>query len=195
MEGDFPMMRSALLWLFASVALMGLGACKSETTPPAQPPETTAGMTYTVGDTFATLAAIHSAEIEHGMLAQKMAVNPRVKDFAEKVVNDHRVRMQKDAQLMSGLGVTPRPNPVSQDIKATSDRQTKKLSALSGADFDRAYLDEQIAYYRTALDTFDKDLLPNARDPQIRADIMDARAKANEHLKEAQDLRLSLTNQ
>jgi putative membrane protein len=148
----------------------------------------------TVGDTFGVLNAIHSAEIEHGMLAQSKATDARVKTFAANVVNDHKARMQKDRSLMTGLGVTPKDGDLSRQIKAAADEETTRLNALSGADFDRAYIEGQIRYYRGVLDTFDRQLLPNVRDPQIKADLSESRARANEHLKEAQDIRVSLIN-
>jgi putative membrane protein len=208
------MIRNAFLSLIALGLMVASSACKSETAPPAQAPQTTAGTTgsttpgttsgamgagmtsssSSVGDTFGALRAIHSAEIEHGMLAQSKATDPRVRAFAEKVVNDHKVRMKKDEGLMTGLGVTPKDTAVSQQIKSAADQETARLNGLSGTDFDRAYIEGQVTYYRKVLDTFDKDLLPNIRDAQIRADVAEARARANEHLKEAQDLRNSLIN-
>ena len=198
-EGEFPTNQRASLSLLASIVLLGSAACQSETKPPKEPTQTTAGTTaqtqFTASDTFGVLRALHTAEVEHGKLAQQKTKDPRVKAFAERVVADHKARMQKDEQLMSGLGIKPRGNVVSDQIKAAADQQTARLESMSGTDFDRAYLEEQINYYRAALDTFDKDLLPNARDPQIKADLTEARGRADSHLKEAQDLRLSLTGE
>lgn len=192
--------KAAVLSLLAPVLLVGASACKNEESAPPEAPQTAAGTTTTtsstsaVGDTFGALRAIHTAEVDLGSMAQKKATDPRVKAFATKVVNDHTTRMKKDDKIMAGLGISPTDNPVSQQISASADQEKARLDALSGADFDRAYIDEQIKYYRSAIDTFDKDLLPNVRDPQIRSRVEEARSRANEHLKEAQDLRLSLIN-
>ena len=190
------MVRRASLSLLACVGLLGVAACKSENTPPAEAPQTTAGTAerqFTSGDTFGVLRAIHQGEVDQGMLAQQKASDPRVRAYAEKVVNDHKARMQKDEQLMSGLGVSARDNDVSRQIKSSADRQNAKLDQMSGLDFDRTYLDDQIGYYRMVLDTFDRDLLPNARDPQVRATLQNARERANDHLREAQDFRNALS--
>jgi putative membrane protein len=193
--------KAAVLSLFAPVLLVGASACKNEETPPPEAPQAATGTTTTtsstsaVGDTFGALRAIHTAEVDLGSMAQKKATDPRVRAFATKVVNDHTTRMKKDDKIMAGLGISPTDNPVSQQISASADQEKARLDALSGADFDRAYIDEQIKYYRSAIDTFDKDLLPNVRDPQIRSRVEEARSRANDHLKEAQDLRLALINQ
>lgn len=191
--------RNTLLTLLASGVLLATGACKSETTPPVEVPETTAGAPaaakFTVSDTFGALGAIHNAEIAHGKMAMQKATSPEVKAFAKKVVADHEARLRKDDELMGALGISPKQSSVSSQIKSAADDQSMRLDSMSGADFDRAYIDEQIKYYRMALDVFDKELLPEARDPQVRANLTEARARANAHLEEAQALRLSLINQ
>jgi putative membrane protein len=188
----------------ASALALSSAACENETKPPPEPPQTTAGpaagggstsvQSGTVGDTFGTLKAIHTSEVELGNLAMQKATDPRVKAYAENVVADHKARMRRDDNLMNGLGVTPRETAASQQIKSNADQQMTRLNGMSGADFDRAYIESQINYYRSAIDVFDRDLLPNAKDPQIRQDLTESRARANEHLKEAQDIRLTLIN-
>jgi putative membrane protein len=179
-------------------ALAAAGCMKGPETPAeTNSTQTTSASTttttdFTIGDTFGALRALHMAEVGHGTTAMARASDPKVKAYAEKVVNDHKARMKKDDKLMQSLGISPRENAVSEHIKSVADAQGSRLDALSGPEFDRAYLDDQISYYRTALDTFDKELLPAARDPKVRQQILDARSKANDHLREAQDLRLSL---
>jgi len=184
--------RAALL----ACGLLATGACKSET-PPAQAASTTGASTTTtnlsVGDTFHALATLHTKEIEINTLAERNSTDPRVKAFAQKVIQDHQSRMQKDAQIASSMGVKPTDNEVSQRIRAVADDEMSKMSSLSGSAFDRTYIDGEIGYYRAVLDAFDHQLLPNTKDPRVRADLMDARNRANEHLKEAQDLRGMLT--
>jgi putative membrane protein len=190
------MFRRVSLSLLACAGLLGTPACKSENAPPPEAPQTTAGAPehqFTAGDTLGVLRAIHSGEIDHGMLAQKKASDPRVRDYAEKLVNDHKGRMQKDEQLSNAVGVAPRDSEISSQIKSSSDRETSNLQSMSGVDFDRTYLDGQISYFRMVLDTLDRDLLPNARDPQLRASLQNSREQANDHLREAQELRNAIS--
>ena len=172
--------------------LLATGACNSET-PPAQAASTTGASTtttsFTVADTFHALATLHTKEIEINTLAERTTTDPRVKAFAQKVVQDHRLRMQKDSQIVGRMGIKPTDNEVSQRIRAIADDEMSRMSSLSGSAFDRTYIDGEIGYYRSVLDAFDHQLLPNTRDPAVRADLIDARNRANDHLKEAQDLR------
>ena len=181
------MSKRVSLSLFASVVLLGAVACESETAPP---PQTTAATmsTFTVGDIFGALRAIHAAEIEHGALAQKKAVDPRVKAFATNVLDDHERRTGRDDELIRTLRIKPKESRVSTWIRAASNRRTARLDSLSGDDFDRAYLEEQIRYYRSVLETFDNDLTPVARKELVKANVTEARDRSSEHLREAQDL-------
>jgi len=183
---------SGVLTLASAGCMKGPETAPAEASTTQTTTATTTTTEFTVGDTFGALRALHMAEVEHGTTAMAKASDPKVKAFAAKVVNDHKARMKKDDRLMSGLGISPRQSAISDQIKSVSDAQSSKLDALSGAEFDRAYLDDQISYYRTALDTFDKNLLPAAKEPKVKAEIMDARTKAKDHLNEAQELRLSL---
>jgi putative membrane protein len=174
--------------------VVGSAACEPETTPPPGTAETTAAAasTFTAGDTFGALRVIHAVELEHGRLAERKATDPRVRAFAEQVVADHLDRMDRDDQLMRSLHVKPRRNRVCNWLESVSDRRVARLDALSGSDFDRAYLEEQISYYRSVLDTFDKDLTPSARNPRLRAGLDEAIERANGHLREAEALQTEL---
>ncbi len=188
----------------ASIVVLGGFACSSsQKQAPQSPTQTTSAEvsappkteTMTAGDVFAVLRNIHRAEIDKGKLAQKKATDPRVKAFADEVVKDHEARIQKDEQLMKALNISPRDNKVSDEIKNSADKRNADLGTMSGAGFDKAYIEDQVSYYRAVLDTFDDTLIPNARDPQIKSDLVDLRARANRHLREAQDLRMSLAAQ
>src|SRR4051812_13319272 len=173
-KGGSPMSRIAsfLPIAAASILVLSSAGCESESKPPPEAPETTgaaapATTASTAGDTFGTLRAIHKAEIDHGTLALQKAQDPRVKAVAQKVVADHKARMAKDDKITGAIGITPRDNSVSKEIANAADAETDRLYGVSGDEFDRAYIDGQVSYYRTALDVFDRRLLPNIKDPDV----------------------------
>ncbi len=100
------MMRRVSLSLLACVGLIAVAACSKPEAPPPEAPQTTAGMTGgqgSAGDTFGILRSIHEGEVELSTLAQQKATDPRVRAYADNVAKDHKARMAKDNQLMSGL--------------------------------------------------------------------------------------------
>ena len=79
------------------------------------------------------------AEVELGRLAQKQAQNAEVKSFAQKMIQDHSNANTELKQLAAKKSVTL-PTDVGAMHKATMD----KLSKLSGAEFDKAYIEGQV---------------------------------------------------
>jgi len=79
------------------------------------------------------------AEVELGRLAQKQAQNAEVKSFAQKMIQDHSNANTELKQLAAKKSVTL-PTDVGAMHKATMD----KLSKLSGAEFDKEYVNEMV---------------------------------------------------
>jgi putative membrane protein len=84
---------------------------------------------------FATQAAtIGKAEIELGQLAIQQTQNPRVREYAQRMVNDHQTA---DARLQQIAGDEKLELPQSLDAEHLALKA--KLSELEGAAFDREY--------------------------------------------------------
>ncbi len=100
--------------------------------------------------TFLTTAAQSDfTEIKFSQLAVEKATNPRVKQFAQKMITDH-TQLEADMKPYADKwGVTP---PTSLD----SDHQAKydSLSSMTGMDFDKQYMTDMNADHHTALDLF-----------------------------------------
>lgn len=183
--------------LVASIAAIGTGCSKDK---PAQAPQTTSGTVagenqanaLAASDIFAVLRELREGQVKQGKLAMGSASDPRVKVFAGEVVNDQMARMQREEQLMKVLDIKPRDNAISERVNHFEGQQAAQLKSLSGPTFDQGYLDSQIEYFRMVLDTYDRDLIPNATDSQIRSNLVEGRARANRFLETAQNIRGSL---
>jgi putative membrane protein len=77
------------------------------------------------------------AEVQASQLAVTKAAGQDVKDFARKMVQDHTQANAKVQQLAQAKG-TPLPS----ELSAADAKNIKALGALSGAQFDRYYMDE-----------------------------------------------------
>jgi putative membrane protein len=99
---------------------------------------------------FISQAAYGSlAEVELGQLAQTQASRQQVKEFGGMMVTEH-TQMNKDlVALASNKGVTPpsSPDPGRQEIG-------DMLEQLSGAEFDRQYIPQQLADHEATLGLF-----------------------------------------
>jgi putative membrane protein len=111
--------------------------------------------------TFVKKAALGGmTEVETSKLAESKAQDPQVKTFAHKMVTDHTAANNELKSLAKKKGWTL---PTSLD--AEHEAIVQKLSAKSGADFDKAYSEQMmqdhektVALFKGATKSSDADL-------------------------------------
>jgi putative membrane protein len=107
-------------------------------------------------------------DIEAAKLALQKSRNKEVRDFAENMVHDHTAVNDQALALVKKLKVTPEDNDTSKALVKQADAKRAELEKLSGAKFDKAYADNEVAYHKavdTALETV---LIPNATNAELK---------------------------
>ena len=127
----------------------------------------------------------NQVDIDAGKLAESKGSNAQVKAFGKQMVTDHTGVNQQAVALAKKLSVTPQDNATSQSLKAGGADNVKKLNGLSGAAFDKAYVEHEIAYHEQVLDAIDKVLVPNAKNEELKALIVKVRPAFVAHLEHA----------
>lgn len=122
------------------------------------------------------------AEVELGQLAADKASNAKVKEFAQRMVTDHGKAGDELKSLAASKNITL-PASVSAKDNATKDR----LSKLSAAAFDRAYMAEMVKGHQTAVAEFHKEA-NTGHDAEIKAWAAKTVSTVEEHLKMARDI-------
>jgi putative membrane protein len=150
---------------------------------------TTAALTD--ADIGAIVSALNMGEIEQGNLAKDKAVRGSVKKFAEMMVTEHTAAQMRATALLTRLGITPTENATSTMVKMEATTVLNNLKTLSGSAFDSAYVDSQVTMHQRALDIMDMQLLPNAKNAELKAELTTARASVAMHLNEAKMLQSS----
>ena len=115
-----------------------------------------------------------------------------VKDFAQLMVTDHTGVNQAATDLVTRLHVTPEPNPTSASLKAGGDQNLASLKKLNGAEFDRKYVEHEVAYHQAVLDAVDQTLIPSAQNAELKALLVKVRPAFVAHLEHAKQLQASL---
>ena len=141
----------------------------------------------------AIVVAANQVDIDAGQLAASKATNARVKEFARQMVTDHTGVNKAATALVTKLGVTPEPNETSRSLTTSGEQTRGSLQAKSGAEFDRAYIDNEVTYHQTVLDALDKTLIPNAQNAELKNMLVTTRPAFEAHLKMAKDVQASLT--
>jgi len=101
---------------------------------------------------FVEKAAIGSmAEVQMGKLAQQKAGSDQVKQFGTRMVDDHSKANDDLKQVASSKGI-PLPSALDSEHKS----KMAKLEKLSGAQFDRAYMDDMVSDHKKDVAEFEK---------------------------------------
>ncbi len=121
-------------------------------------------------------------EVELGKLATQKASSDAVKQFAQKMVDDHT---KANDQLNEIAGKENINVPDSLDSKHQS--RINKLSKLSGPDFDKAYIRDQIKDHQSDVSDF-KNEAQYGSDPNIKQFASNTLPTLQEHLSTVKDL-------
>lgn len=204
MSPSRSIMRHALFSLAVGAALSTLAACKKSETPATDTAtKAVAPQPDTVKPAAAAAPAINDAQIAHivvtanaidsaaGELAKKKGASKAVKDFAQTMVTDHTGVNKQAVALATKLSVTPEDNDTSRQLKTGADANVAKLQGLSGAAFDKAYIDNEVGYHQAVLDAIDKTLIPNAQNAELKALLEKVRPAIAAHLERAKSVQSS----
>jgi len=108
-------------------------------------------------------------DIEAGKQALDKSKNQDVRAFAQRMVSDHTAVNDQALALVKKLNVTPEDNPTSQSLTQAADAERKKLAGLDGAAFDKAYVDNEVAYHKTVNEALSKTLIPDAQNAELKS--------------------------
>jgi putative membrane protein len=121
-----------------------------------------------------------------------MASNGEVKKFADQMITDHTGVNKQAVELVTKLKVTPEDNSTSQSLKAGGEKNIANLKTLKGAAFDKAYIDNEVAYHQAVLDAMDKTLIPGATNAELKALLVKVRPAFVAHLEHAKHVQSTL---
>jgi putative membrane protein len=141
----------------------------------------------------AVVVTANQVDVDAGRLAAQRATNAEVKKFAERMVADHEGVNRQAVALATKLKVTPQENDTSRALKAGGDRNLASLRGLSGAAFDKAYVDHEVSYHALVLDALDKTLIPGASNAELKALLVKVRPAFVAHLEHAKHLQSALS--
>ena len=135
----------------------------------------------------------NQVDIDAGKLAASMSSNGEVKKFAELMVSDHTSVNKSATDLVTKLKVTPEDNDTSKALAAGGQENVENLKKLSGAAFDKAYIDHEVAYHQQVLDAVDKTLIPGAKNAELKALLVKVRPAFVKHLEHAKHVQSTLS--
>ncbi len=125
--------------------------------------------------------------IEMGKLAQDKASSDAVKEFGKKMITDHQRGLAIFKKVADRDGVT-----VDSQLDSKHKERLDKLAKLSGAEFDRAYIKDQlkahqrmVSYYQSEADNSTESIASKMANNMLPA--------VQKHLNDTKDLNKNLT--
>jgi putative membrane protein len=122
----------------------------------------------------------NTADIETGALAERYG-SPEVQTIGKRLREDHAAVRQQGRDLARKLGVkptAPKPDPYA----AGHAQAMTLLKGKRGTDFDRAFLDHEIAFHQSVIDAINKTLLPAIQNPELKALVVKVAPAFQSHL-------------
>ena len=118
--------------------------------------------------------------------------NAEVKAFAGEMVRDHQAVNDKALALVKKLNVTPEDNATSQALSKAAATKLAELGKLTGAAYDRAYVENEVAYHKTVNAALKDTLIPDSKNPELKALLQTGLSLFTAHQEHAEHLAMSL---
>jgi putative membrane protein len=95
--------------------------------------------------------AADQIDIDYAKLAESKAKHKQVKDFARQMITDHSAVQKAVRELAAKLNVTPADSETSNSLKTQAHQIMQKLHGLKGKEFEKAYVDNEVAYHKAVI--------------------------------------------
>jgi putative membrane protein len=141
----------------------------------------------------AIVVAANQVDIDAGQLALQKSKNEEVRKLAQQMVTDHTAVNKAAVDLVTKLAVTPEETDASRGLVAGGKDNLAKLGQLEGDAFDRAYVDNEVAYHKAVIGVLDSLLIPSATNAELKATLVGVKPAFDAHLKHAEAVAAGLS--
>jgi putative membrane protein len=164
----------------------------------------TLALSVWIGAAFAQSGKMNDPQIAHiaytagliDVVAAKQALSEatskEVRAFAENMVRDHETVNKLALDLVKKLGVTPEDNDTSRTLSKAAASKLIELGALKGAEFDKAYVSNEVAYHKAVDDALESTLIPGATNAELKSLLQTGLKIFQGHEQHAEHLAASL---
>jgi putative membrane protein len=146
------------------------------------------GQEYSNAELVGFVNAYNDAEVEIGQLAQTKATDPQVRDFARRIVTEHRALKTEVTNAAQGLSLTPTMPAADENLPEDHQAGMQDLrNRARGREFDERFLEHEIRMHKKVLDEVE-DALRGNRNQELRPVLEKARDGLRAHLRTAEEL-------
>jgi putative membrane protein len=131
-------------------------------------------------------------DIDAGEMAKQKSKNPEIIKFAETMINDHKGVIQQASDLAKKLGVTPKDNDFSKKLTSDSKKTAQSLKTKQGKEFDKAYIDNEVAYHKAVISAVQGVLIPETENAELKKLLENVVPALKAHLQHAEMVQSAL---
>jgi putative membrane protein len=125
-------------------------------------------------------------DINYSKIAKEKSKDKEILNFAETMATDHAAVIAQAAALVKKLGVTPKDNPVSQQLLADAENTKKMLHTKTGNDFNKAYIDNEVTYHKAVISAVKDLLIPETENKELKELLQNILPALETHLHHAE---------
>jgi len=107
-------------------------------------------------------------DIKAAKQALKKSSNKEVKAFAQDMVRDHEAVNKQALDLVKKLKVTPQDNDTSKTLSKQAADKLAELDKMKGAEFDKAYVANEVTYHKAVNGALETQLIPSANNAELK---------------------------
>ena len=138
------------------------------------------------------VTAADHIDVDYAKLAMSKTKNKQIRDFAQQMLTDHSAVSQSVLGIAAKLNVTPADSDTSNSLKAQAQQMTQKLQGLKGKEFEKAYIDNEVAYHQAVVNATKTVLIPSAQNAELKSALQGAVPLFEGHLQHAQRVQSSI---
>ena len=171
--------------LLMGAALIGCGgqAMQSSSNP---------GDKLTDANIAAIVVGANKIDISAGKIALDKSNDTQVREFAQRMVTDHQAVLDSAVELVTRLGVTPENNDLVYTLSKQSAEHEARLKGLTGKEFDKVYIDHEVAYHEAVIGVVKTQLIPGANNQELKDVLISVLPAFDAHLAHCKTIQASL---
>lgn len=193
--------RFAVLLTTSALVVSTIAGCKAKSADNSTamiPPDTAlapapapAAVTYTDQNIVALLDEANKADSSAAAYALGKTSDADVRAFAKLMVGEHHALRVQGAKVAKALTLTPQ-TPSSDPVGALGTSEMIALQgAQKGAEFDRTYIDQEVAAHKAVLELLDQ-MQSTTQQPELKKLIDEAKPVIEKHRDRAEEIQKKL---
>jgi putative membrane protein len=127
-------------------------------------------------------------DIAAANLALNNSSNNAVRALANATLRDYTAANKTALSALAKLNINPQDNAISQSLAGAGAEHAQDLSKLSGAAFDKAYAQNELAYHVFVIGALEVTLIPSAQNSQVKSLLQSGLALFEQHQSDAAQL-------